>query len=53
MFKDSGMNPSETLFIDDGARNIEAGASFGMYTYQPRNGEDWRKAVDDIITHHE
>jgi putative hydrolase of the HAD superfamily len=53
MFKDSGINPSETLFVDDGARNIEAGISFGMHTYQPRNGEDWRKAVDDILTHHE
>jgi putative hydrolase of the HAD superfamily len=49
MLKDSGMLPSETLFIDDGARNIEVGISFGMHTYQPRNGEDWRKAVDDIL----
>jgi putative hydrolase of the HAD superfamily len=50
MLKDSGMNPSETLFIDDGARNIEVGISFGMQTYQPQNGEDWREAINDIIT---
>lgn len=49
MFRDSGMNPQETLFVDDSARNIEAGASFGMLTYQPRNEEDWREKVTEIL----
>jgi putative hydrolase of the HAD superfamily len=49
MLGDSGMNPLETLFIDDGVKNIEAGISFGMHTYQPQNGENWIEAVDDII----
>ena len=42
MISDSGMIPGETLFIDDGAANIEIGKSLGMNTYQPKNGEDFR-----------
>ncbi|MDH6304572.1 FMN phosphatase YigB (HAD superfamily) [Parabacteroides sp. PF5-5] len=49
MIKDSGMLPSETLFVDDGAKNIEVGKSLGMYTYQPLNGEDWRNPIDKIL----
>lgn len=43
MINDSGMVPSETLFIDDGAANIEAGKKLGFRTYQPVNGEDFRE----------
>lgn len=49
MLKDSGMNPAETLFVDDSAKNIEVGLSFGMHVYQPENGEDWREAIRKII----
>ena len=42
MFNDSGMIPSETLFIDDGVANIEAGKKMGMKTYLAVNGEDFR-----------
>jgi putative hydrolase of the HAD superfamily len=42
MLKDSGMIPSETLFIDDGIANIEMGAQLGMKTYWAKNGEDFR-----------
>ena len=41
MLKDSGMVPSETLFIDDGKANVEAGNAFGMKTFQAINGEDF------------
>jgi len=41
MFNDSGMLPSETLFIDDGIANIEAGEKMGMKTYLAENGEDF------------
>jgi putative hydrolase of the HAD superfamily len=41
MFDDSGMIPSETLFIDDGIANIEAGKKSGMKTYLAENGEDF------------
>ncbi|MDR3061602.1 MAG: HAD family phosphatase [Dysgonamonadaceae bacterium] len=43
LIADSGIDPKETLFIDDGAANIEAGKTFGMKTYQPKNGEDFRE----------
>jgi len=42
MFKDSGMIPSESLFIDDGTANIEMGKQLGMKTYLAKNGEDFR-----------
>jgi putative hydrolase of the HAD superfamily len=42
MFDDSGMIPSETLFIDDGIANIEIGEKLGMKTYLTANGEDFR-----------
>jgi putative hydrolase of the HAD superfamily len=46
---DSRMIASETLFIDDGERNIAAGHALGMQTYQPRNGEDWREAISHTL----
>lgn len=42
MIQDSGMLPSETLFIDDGKANVEMGAKLGFTTFQPVNGEDFR-----------
>ena len=41
MIADSGMIPSETLFLDDGPANIQVGEQFGFKTYQPVNGEDF------------
>jgi len=41
MFRDSGMKAEETLFIDDGAANIEIGTRLGMKTYHAKNGEDF------------
>ncbi|MDR1555939.1 MAG: HAD family phosphatase [Tannerellaceae bacterium] len=49
MLNDSAILASETLFIDDGERNIAVARSLGMQTYQPRNGEDWREAVGTLI----
>jgi len=42
MFNDSGMIPSESLFIDDGTANVEMGEKLGMKTYLAVNGEDFR-----------
>lgn len=42
MIQDSGMIPSETLFVDDGEANIKAAQELGFRTYQPVNGEDFR-----------
>lgn len=50
MIDDSGIVPSETLFVDDGTANIEAGRKMGFLTYQPANGEDWREALREILS---
>ncbi|MDR0233009.1 MAG: HAD family phosphatase [Dysgonamonadaceae bacterium] len=42
LIKDSGIIPSETLFVDDGPANVEAGKALGMRVFQPENGEDFR-----------
>jgi putative hydrolase of the HAD superfamily len=42
IIEDTGLIPSETLFIDDGGSNIEMGKEFGLHTFQPKNGEDFR-----------
>ncbi|MDL2256534.1 HAD family phosphatase [Parabacteroides sp. OttesenSCG-928-K15] len=49
MLADGKMNPAETLFVDDGKRNIEAAELLGIHTYMPENGEDWRAKVDEIL----
>ena len=49
MIKDTQLNPSETLFVDDGGGNIQIGQELGFLTYQPKNGEDWREAVQAIL----
>ena len=42
--------PEETLFVDDGPRNIEAAAALGMYTLCPQNNEDWTASVEKILS---
>ena len=42
--------PEETLFVDDGPRNIETAAAMGMQTLCPPNNEDWTAALEHIIT---
>jgi len=49
MIQDSGMIPSETLFVDDGKSNIEVGRELGFQTYMPLNKEDWRSAIDRFL----
>ena len=41
MIADSGMIPSETLYLDDGLANVQMGEQLGFKTYQPVNGEDF------------
>ena len=42
--------PSETLFIDDGPRNIEAAKALGIQTLLVENGEDWTGKLEDILS---
>jgi len=46
MFNDSGMIPSESLFIDDGIANVEMGEKLGMKTFLATNGEDFSHLFD-------
>lgn len=39
--RQSGLNPANTLFLDDGPRNVAAAAQRGWHTMQPSNGSDW------------
>ncbi len=49
MVADSGMNPAETLFVDDGEANIVVAQRMGFHTYMPKNGEDWRNAITELL----
>ena len=44
--------PEETLFIDDGHRNIETAAAMGMHTLCPKNNEDWTDALEIMLRNH-
>ena len=41
--------PDETLFIDDGPRNVEKASQIGIHTFCPVNGEDWTVKIDDYL----
>ena len=41
MLRGQQSQPGETLFIDDGSRNVEVAAAMGMHTLCPHNNEDW------------
>lgn len=41
LIADSGITPSQTLFIDDGEKNIAAAREFGLQVYLAEAGEDF------------
>ena len=43
------IQPGESLFIDDGERNINAARLLGFKTLCPINGEDWTKEVIELL----
>ena len=43
------INPDETLFLDDGLRNVEAAATLGIHTMMPINGEDWSEEIYEYL----
>ena len=43
------MLPSDTLFVDDGPRNVAAASQLGISTFCPENGEDWTKEIYNYI----
>ncbi len=40
-----GIEPGETLFVDDGPRNVEVAARLGINTFCPENGADWTTEI--------
>lgn len=44
----SGMNPAETLFLDDGKTNIEVSEQLGFKGYLANQDEDLRKAFEEM-----
>jgi putative hydrolase of the HAD superfamily len=49
MASDADIIPEETIFIDDGERNISTARTLGFVTLQPKNGEDWRNALQMLL----
>jgi putative hydrolase of the HAD superfamily len=49
MLNDGNMLPHETLFVDDGAKNIEAAEALGIKTLKAVNGADWRRELEEIL----
>ncbi len=48
MIDHSGMVPEQTLFIDDGKRNVEAARALGFAVYMPAAKEDFLPLLDLI-----
>lgn len=48
MIDASGMIPEETLFIDDGLKNIETARSLGFSVYMPASGEDFGHLLESV-----
>ena len=49
MLETGDMNASETLFVDDGAANIEAAAKAGIKVLKVENGSDWRSLLEEAL----
>lgn len=41
--------PEETLFLDDGPRNVAAASQLGMMTYYVPDDEDWTQGIYDYL----
>ena len=52
MLAQGNMNPEEVLFVDDGAKNIEAAQRAGINVLKVENGEDWRNKLLNYLDSH-
>ena len=41
--------PSETLFVDDGPRNVAVASQMGIRTFCPENGADWTTEIYNFL----
>ena len=49
MLKGQQSLPEETVFIDDGPRNVKTAEEMGMLTLCPPNNEDWTAALENLL----
>ena len=49
MLRGQQAQPEETLFVDDGQRNVEVAAALGMHTLHPQNNEDWIQPLEQLL----
>ena len=53
MIAAGGMRPEETLFIDDGQKNVEAARELGFSVYMPAPGEDFGHILENLNRYEE
>ena len=49
MLEGQQSSAEETLFIDDGKKNVEAAKDLGMKTLCPENNEDWTEPLSKLL----
>ena len=49
MLHGEGIDPRETLFIDDSPHNTAAAERLGMHTYCPARADEWQHRIDALI----
>lgn len=49
MLMNERIMPADTLFIDDGPRNVAAASQLGLHTFCPENGQDWTTEIHQYI----
>ena len=49
MIEDAGIDPAESLFIDDSEKNIQAARDCGISVLQVKNGSDWRNELKEEL----
>ena len=49
MLSEQNILPANTLFVDDGPRNVAAASELGISTFCPKNGSDWTKELYDYL----
>ena len=43
------ISPAETLFVDDGPKNVAVASQMGIFTFCPENGADWTNKIYDYL----
>ena len=52
VLEEQNLQPEETLFIDDGPRNVAAASQLGIQTFCPENGTDWTQPLFQLLSRH-